>query len=150
MPLNNIFNNIKKFNPIIICVVLIIILYITYILYNNYFNSNQVDTIDNYDNTSNPDQTHEIILYYAMWCGYSKMFLPEWEKFVEHSKKNFPHLKVTSLRCEGGDEASCQQKGVEGYPTVILYSKEGKETLFQGERTLDGLIKFIDQNIYKY
>lgn len=93
------------------------------------------------------DDTDEIVLYYATWCGYSKIFLPEWEKFEEYAKNNLPNLKVTKLRCEGGNEPICMQKGVEGYPTVIMYLKDGREVPFQGDRTSEKLIEFTAEHL---
>jgi hypothetical protein len=93
--------------------------------------------------------TAEIILYYAMWCGHSRSFLPEWEKFEAYAKNNFPNLRVSRVRCEDGNEATCMQKGVEGYPTVILYPMGGSEKMFDGTRSSDSLIKFIQQNVGK-
>src|ERR1700744_6581436 len=29
-----------------------------------------------------------IVLYYTNWCGYSKMFLPEWKKFKDQINGN--------------------------------------------------------------
>ena len=91
----------------------------------------------------------EIILYYATWCGYSRMFLPEWEKFVEYAKVHFPNIKVTGMRCEDGNEATCLQKGVQGYPTIILYPKYDTEINYSGERKADKIIEFINKNIKK-
>jgi len=89
---------------------------------------------------------NEIILYYALWCGYSRQFIPEWEKFEEYAKKNLPNLRVSKVRCEDGNEPVCKEKGVEGYPTVILYLQNGEERICHEERTLSGLIKFVQQN----
>jgi thioredoxin-like negative regulator of GroEL len=97
--------------------------------------------------TGKVDKTNEIVLYYATWCGYSKQFLPEWEKFVEYAKHNMPQLKVTGMRCEDGNEAICMQKGVEGYPMVILYMWDGREVTFKGDRTKEALVTFVSNNI---
>lgn len=89
----------------------------------------------------------EIILYYTEWCGYSRMFLPEWEKFEKYAKENMTNVRVDKVRCEGGNENVCKQKGVEGYPTVILTLKNGKDITFQDERTSDKLIEFVKISI---
>ena len=98
-------------------------------------------------NTEPETKSIEIILYYAMWCGYSRQFLPEWEKFEKYAKDNLPTIKVTRMRCEGGDEATCTQKGVEGYPTVILYLGNGQEIPFNGNRTSKDIIDFVKKYI---
>lgn len=150
-------NNIKWYHIIIVCLIGILIFLV--------FNSNNCGStmcknapmkpegFASQDNTSNPEQkqitdnsTGELVFYYALWCGYCKAFLPEWEKFEAYAKTNFPNLRVSSIRCEDGNEATCMQKGVEGYPTVILYPKGGVEKLFDGERKFESLVKFIQQN----
>ena len=89
----------------------------------------------------------EIILYYATWCGYSKQFLPEWQKFEDYGKTKLNGLKITKIQCEDGNENLCMQKGVEGYPTIILYLKDGSEMKFDGDRTTEQLINFINKNV---
>lgn len=85
---------------------------------------------------------HEMILYYAAWCGYSRSFLPEWQKFLDWAKVNLPNVRCDNIRCEDGLEAECQQKGISGYPTVMLYLIDGSSHKFTGPRTVDGLQKF--------
>jgi len=100
-------------------------------------------SIDAFTNTCNG----EVVLYYATWCGYSIKFLPEWEKFENHMKQNMPTIKVTRMRCEDGLEPQCKQKGVQGYPTVIFYKKDGSSIPFDvetaEERNFNNLQKFI-------
>lgn len=88
----------------------------------------------------------DITLYYATWCGFCKQMLPEWEKFEDYARKNFTHLRVDKVRCEDGNEAVCRQKGVQGYPTIILTNTNGTQKLFDGERSLNGLINFCNNN----
>jgi hypothetical protein len=52
-----------------------------------------------------------------------------------------------SVRCEDGNEATCQQKGVKGYPSVILYLTDGSEHTFDGKRTAGGVTNFVKQYI---
>jgi protein disulfide-isomerase A6 len=90
----------------------------------------------------------EIVLYYADWCPHCKNFSPIWEQFDNYVKRNFPSVKVSKMKCEGGNEAICNQKGVNGFPTVILYYKN-KEFKFDGNRTISSLADFIVKNIPK-
>jgi thiol-disulfide isomerase/thioredoxin len=90
---------------------------------------------------------HELTLFYAMWCGHSRAFLPEWTKFEEWAKNNVDKVRVGSVRCEDGNEATCSQKGVRGYPTVMLYLADGSAHKYEGERTVDGLKQFIGEYV---
>lgn len=88
----------------------------------------------------------EIVLFYASWCGYSKSFLGTWREFVEEAKKNFPELKLTEIRCEGDNQNFCNEVGVEGYPTVVLYIGD-KQYMFNDERTVEKLIAFVGDKL---
>lgn len=88
----------------------------------------------------------EMVLYYASWCGHSKAFLDPWRKFVEKAKKDFPDLKLTEIRCEGDNQNFCNEVGVEGYPTVVLYIDD-KQYMFNDERTVEKLKAFVADKI---
>jgi thiol-disulfide isomerase/thioredoxin len=89
----------------------------------------------------------EIIMYYASWCGYSKQILPEWDKFEKFALENLPQIIPTKIRCESDNEALCMQKGIEGYPTIILYPNDNTEVVFNEERTAEKLIEFVQSNL---
>ena len=91
---------------------------------------------------------HELILYYATWCGYSRSFLPIWAEFEKWAADALPTVRVMSVRCEEGNEQTCRQKGVSGYPTVMLYLTNGTEHQFEGKRTLDGLQSFAKSYVH--
>lgn len=144
-----------------ICIILLISLIslVTTMVFGN-TNSHQDSYQDDYNDPIKKEpfenksvevrNTPTIVLYYAMWCGYSKMFLPEWEKFEKYARDNLPNLTVKSVRCEGGDEATCTQKGVQGYPTVILYKDgltESSGITFDADRTHDKLVEFVKNNM---
>ena len=86
-----------------------------------------------------------VVLYYANWCGYSKQFLPEWNKFVVYAKKNLPHINVEEIVCENGKEGLCKNRGVKGYPSVLMY-KNNKTILFEGKRDAQALVQFCNNN----
>jgi hypothetical protein len=143
---------IKWYHIVIVCLVGILLFFIftrNSCPKNALVNNENFAPKNNQDNNIKEEQNvnNELVLYYAMWCGYSRAFLPEWEKFEGYAKSNLPNLKVSGVRCEDGNEATCSQKGVEGYPTVILYLKNGKEITFSGERNMDALIKFVKENV---
>jgi len=87
--------------------------------------------------------TDEIVLYYVTFSGYSTQFLPVWQRFRQYALENCQGLVVRSVRCEGGEERFCFEKGIEGYPTVVLYPANRPEIFFSGPRTFEALIEFI-------
>jgi len=89
----------------------------------------------------------ELVLYYATWCHFSREFLGVWSNFEKYAKDNLSNVRVMAVRCEGENEATCNQKGVNGYPTVILYMVDGTEHKFEGPRTVDGLKQFVAQYV---
>lgn len=137
---------------LIILLIVIVSTILVYIFRNNmkeYFNPIKQETqaLEVSPTENETGMGDHIILYYAMWCGYSRSFLPEWEKFETYAKSNLPNLKVMRLRCEDGDEATCQQKGIEGYPSIILYKANGDEVEFRQERSADKVIEFCKKNL---
>lgn len=144
----NITKYINKENIfyVLIIVLLLINIYVTFRCVKSHNTKkeqfDQTTTI-----TKNVTYGDEIVLYYASWCGYSRVFLPEWEKFKQWASVNAKSLKVTSIRCESGNEELCIEKGIRGYPTVILYPKEGTEVVFNGERTAENLADFVKKEL---
>ena len=90
----------------------------------------------------NQTQKYTMVLYYATWCGHSRDFLPVWEQFEEYATANLTDIKAVKIKCEGDKESFCSQKGVEGYPTVMLHSQAGETVKFNGDRSLEELIEF--------
>ena len=119
----------------------IIIALIIYVLYK-FFKSSNTPSTEQFTT-----QDGEIILYYTNWCKFSQMFQPEWNIFEQQASKELPNIKVSKVLCENGSDALCTEKGVTGYPTVILYTNNNnKQFKFNKARKTDELIKFIKEN----
>ena len=114
-------------------IIALIVLFGLYILYTNYYQTSP--TI----NSNNPPM---IVNYYATWCGYSKDFLSMWDRFCQELKKSHPNIVTRAIAC---DKQPDQCQGIEGYPTVVLYSN-GRRIVFDQARTLLNLHEFIRVN----
>jgi thiol-disulfide isomerase/thioredoxin len=90
------------------------------------------------------DSSNQLVLYYASWCPVCQQMYPEWEKF---KTRTIPGLKISEVRCEDGNETMCMQKGVKGYPTIIMYLSGGKEIEYTGIRTDTAIYKFALQSM---
>ena len=87
-------------------------------------------------------------LYYADWCPHCQTVKPaflDWAKngFVSIAGRN---VKVQAIQPEKEPE---KMKGVQvkGYPSFILLTADGKNVEYQGERTTDGYMKFLQENL---
>ena len=87
-------------------------------------------------------------LYYAEWCPHCKTVKPafsEWAKngFVTVAGKN---IKVRMVeQSEKPEEIAA--KGIKGFPTFLLETADGKTVEFQGDRTPEGYLKFIEEQL---
>ena len=87
-------------------------------------------------------------LYYAEWCPHCKTVKPaftEWAKngFVTAAGKN---IKVRMVeQSEKPEEIAA--KGIKGFPTFLLETTDGKTIEFQGDRTPEGYLKFIEEQL---
>ncbi len=81
--------------------------------------------------------------YYSDTCPHCQNFRPTWDATVAEMKKQ--NLSVKAVEYNMKNEAShsrASKFSVEGLPTV-LYVKDEKATSFNGDRTVDDLIKFV-------
>lgn len=87
-------------------------------------------------------------LYYADWCPHCQAVKPafkDWAKngFVTVAGRN---VKVDMVQPEKEPEKA---KGLEikGYPTFMLSTASGKTVEYKGDRTTDGYMKFLEENL---
>jgi hypothetical protein len=80
------------------------------------------------------------------WCGWSRRFQPEWEKFTRAVKSNSELdklVEVINVRCDDSvNEKLCEKYNVPGYPYVVL-DDNGEHTPYTGERTAEALLSFV-------
>jgi hypothetical protein len=87
-----------------------------------------------------------IVNYNTEWCGYSKQFQPTWDKFTEAMKAKHPEVAVIDMKCDKEEnEAKCKVPEVQGFPTVILYDENNKSKVYNGPRTLEKLMEFVEK-----
>mgnify|MGYP001313844303 CR=1 FL=1 len=82
-------------------------------------------------------------MFHVKWCGHCKDAKP---KFMEFMKKN-PKVNAEMIDAEEPkNKAVVEAYDLEGYPTFIV-SKNGKDTLYEGERTVEGFAQFAKENL---
>ena len=85
------------------------------------------------------------LVFYSPWCGHCHDFFPEYinaSKYAEEKKLNVKFAKIDVSQSHNISE----RLGIHGIPTVFLIHKN-KTFLYDGERTKDGLLKFLDRKL---
>ena len=80
--------------------------------------------------------------YYMTNCGHCKTFAPEWEKFVKSYNGPVKLKKVEAS--EAGNDL--EKYKIQGFPTILFLDNEGNSNIYEGDRTSQGLDKFISEN----
>lgn len=159
------FDFLKNEHIVNTCVVilLIAILFMTFVNFNQINNTQQQEnycgcdkpvqqtiynlknvaadnTLKNIDN----DNKNKLVLYYAMWCGYSRQFLPTWEQI----KLEILNTSDINTVCEQYDCSQQQNNcdGIEGYPTIILIKPDGTKIPYNNARSLEAMMSFVNEN----
>ncbi|PPR04006.1 hypothetical protein CVT24_010499 [Panaeolus cyanescens] len=82
------------------------------------------------------------IEHFSPWCGHCKNFKPTWEKLVAEAATEIPQVKTGTINCvDYGD--LCNENGIAGYPTMIMFEDGQKLADFKGSREMDRLKTFM-------
>lgn len=99
-------------------------------------------TDDNYDETLKNSPV-VMVKFFAPWCGHCKAFAPEYEKAAKMAKEQGKPYVIAELDATVHKKAA-EREGIQGFPTVKLYLS-GKAIDYNGDRTAEAVIKFIDK-----
>jgi len=78
-----------------------------------------------------------LVMWYAPWCGHCKNMMPVWDTMGE----NFPDYVVGKIDATVNEVPGLP--AVHSFPTIKLYRVDGSEAEYNGERTVEGLTKFL-------
>merc|ERR1719400_1815000 len=84
-----------------------------------------------------------LVEFYAPWCGHCKQLEPTWNKLGEKYKDS-DSVVIAKMDSTANE---LEEVKVQGFPTIKLFKKGDNTAIdYNGERTLDGLVKFIDSD----
>ena len=89
-----------------------------------------------------------MLVFYAPWCGHCKKLLPEYEKAANKLKEKNPKVLLAKMDATENEVESVE---VTGFPTIKFYPGDKKDKRpmdYSGERTMDGIIKYLKTNCF--
>jgi thiol-disulfide isomerase/thioredoxin len=86
-----------------------------------------------------------LVFLHMTGCGWCVRFMPTWDAFVRQYEPALKKVDVQVLKLEASDPAAAEYQ-VRSYPTVLLVKSDGTNVKFDGERTIEGLQKFLLSN----
>lgn len=87
-----------------------------------------------------------IVKFFAPWCGHCKRMAPTWDDLAV--KYAGTAVKVAKVDCTKA-QSLCSNESVDGYPTIFLYVDGKRVEEYEGDRSLDNLVRFVNQHVQK-
>lgn len=94
----------------------------------------------------------DTVLYHADWCGFCKIFMPEWNKFQNEVKSlsdngvTFTAKSIEESSLDKGEMPKINGHEIRGFPTVkttIRVDDDIQEIEYNGSRKSDELLHFV-------
>ena len=85
-----------------------------------------------------------LLEFYAPWCGHCKKLAPTLEE-VAISYENETDVVIAKMDATVND-LSTKIFDIKGYPTLYMVSATGKVLHYEGDRTKEDIIDFINKN----
>ena len=84
-----------------------------------------------------------LVEFYASWWGQCKQLVPTRDKLGEE----YMNSKTVVIAKMDSTANELEDVKVQGFPTIKLFKKGDNKVIdYNGERTLDGLVKFIESD----
>jgi thiol-disulfide isomerase/thioredoxin len=87
-----------------------------------------------------------VALFYTDWCPHCQHFKPHFKKAMDELNgkmdKQGKQMRLEMVDCDAHKELS-KKYDVSGYPTVKILNDDGSQVEYSGERTYEGLRKFL-------
>lgn len=85
-----------------------------------------------------------LVLFYANWCPHCQMFEPVWKNIVGKlaAKKG---MQVAEVEFENMEHVPKKYKKIRGYPTIQMIKGGKVVSEYNGLRTEEGVLEFVQR-----
>jgi len=84
-----------------------------------------------------------LVEFYAPWCGHCQKLAPIWDELGESYKADD---NVVIAKMDATANGLPKGVSVQGFPTLIFWDSEGKQTVYEGDRELPAFQSWIEKN----
>jgi thiol-disulfide isomerase/thioredoxin len=143
--LSKILSTVKSVKPVYWFVLVVAVLLVVISLYNR--NIIQTFVGGSLGSLSGGSSEPVFTMYYVDWCPHCKAVKPLFTDFMGSGtvQVNGKPVKCTMVNAETNPDA-VKGLNVKGYPSFLL-NKGGNMIEFNGERTAEGFMSFLNQNM---
>ena len=85
------------------------------------------------------------VVFYSPWCGHCHKFMPEYVRISKYAEEKNLTVKFAKIDASVSPNIS-EEFHIEGIPAIYFIIK-GQKYLYEGDRTLEGLIKYMKRKI---
>ena len=124
-----------------------------YYVYKSNHENSKYENFDGDSSNLTPASGEVIVaLFYAPWCGHCKTFKPHFENAMTElngktsgkSELKGKIVRFAKIDCDEDQNKPLAKKyNVSGYPTVKILKDDGTDIEYDGERSLEGMKKFL-------
>jgi thiol-disulfide isomerase/thioredoxin len=102
-------------------------------------------TVSGFQDVGKTNERGTFTMYYADWCPHCQTAKPLFKSFMESGEKNIKgHLIKLDMIEEKQIKSMPNPPPVKGYPTFLYSDAAGKIVEFNGPRTADGFMNFLE------
>ena len=82
-----------------------------------------------------------LTLYFAPWCPHSQEVMSVWNEL----QQTLLGSQISTIKVDCTEKPALIPAFVRTYPTIVL-TRNGRNLEYQGRRTLDNLLSFVQHN----
>lgn len=93
-----------------------------------------------------------MIFFGTKWCKFCQRLMPKWSRLELRCKENIDpklNFNVAKVDCTE-DEDFCEHYGVDGYPTILLFSNGKVMEEYHNEQSIGSLVEYALSMSKKY